>query len=322
MHNWWTWTDDPNTKDKEEQLALDPACGVTSRPLLADMLSLAAQRREGQHPVSDGSWGAAIGNLPDLKTFELILETFTKKKGQLEAVVDCARAWKFPLRHTQYELACDGKVENLHWANAANEKDGWETETEHESEEMDLEGNTIPSSEQSEDAETGKEAANEDEDMQDVEDGVNAGERMHDVVNEDAEMADTGSTLPSSFMRYNQGLRLDTTVGGPGPSRIGPQANNSTAPVRHLLSPLAPGDYSEPDVGLDSTEYTEHLNSYPNSSTSPAYSPASPSLDDYSPTSPHYSPTSPRYSPTSPIWTVRSTEFEVRIVRFRRRRVD
>ncbi|KAF2450674.1 hypothetical protein P171DRAFT_468924 [Karstenula rhodostoma CBS 690.94] len=126
--DWWTWTDKPNSNSGEEQLALDPACGLMERPFLADMLSLATQRRAGQHPAYDGSWGTAIGNLPDLKALELILETFLEKKSQLEVVVDCAKTWKFPLTDTPYELVCDGKVEELKWTKAAS-KENWETTT-------------------------------------------------------------------------------------------------------------------------------------------------------------------------------------------------
>ncbi|KAL1612794.1 hypothetical protein SLS60_001023 [Paraconiothyrium brasiliense] len=298
----------------EEQLALDPAYGVTSRPLLTDMLSLAAQRREGQHPVYNDSWGTAIGNLPDLKTFELILETFMEKRSQLEVVVDCAQTWKFPLRDTQYELACDGRVVDLRWAKAAAEEGGWETEAENESEEMDFDGDTS-SPKHSRDEAAGKEAANDDEDMQDVEDGETDGERKHGVIDEDEAMADTSPSILLSSMRYNQGLRLDTTVCGPGPSRVGSQANQIVTPVGPSFSPLVPHNYPEHDSGLNSAGYTGNPDSYPNSPTSPAYSPASSSSDGYN-------PISPRYSPTSPIWTERSTEFEVRVIHFRRRRID
>ncbi|KAJ4360714.1 uncharacterized protein N0V89_001281 [Didymosphaeria variabile] len=118
--DWWTWGDDPSAVDSDKQLALDPACGGTiPRPTIDDMLNLATSRRNGCHPSYDESgsetWGSAIGALPDLKTFELILETFSPKKQQLENVVDCARTWKFPLKGTQYEMVCDHKIESLQW---------------------------------------------------------------------------------------------------------------------------------------------------------------------------------------------------------------
>jgi hypothetical protein len=106
------------------------------------MLRLAEQRRNGQHPQyaegtreSDWTWGAAISMLSDLKTFELVLETFSEKRKQLEVVVDCAKTWKFPLNDTQHELSYDGKVEVLTWSRANS---GWVTESGSETANMDL----------------------------------------------------------------------------------------------------------------------------------------------------------------------------------------
>ncbi|PVI02297.1 hypothetical protein DM02DRAFT_670600 [Periconia macrospinosa] len=152
--DWWTWTDDPNTVDNDKQLALDPACGGRKpRPLLHDMLALANARRDGHHPQYDepreeprgvpkalehvrhlldhtperdgprgGTWGAAIGALPDLETFELVLETFLPKKKQLETVVECAKTWRFPLKGTKYELVCDNKIKSMQWSMDIDDK--------------------------------------------------------------------------------------------------------------------------------------------------------------------------------------------------------
>jgi hypothetical protein len=84
------------------------------------MIALAASRRNGQHPAYERTWGATIGTLQDLKSVELILETFSVKKHQLETVIDCAQTWKFPLEDTQYELAYDGKMESMQWAQASD----------------------------------------------------------------------------------------------------------------------------------------------------------------------------------------------------------
>ena len=87
------------------------------------MLDLADARRSGQHPEYTSTWGGIIGSLPDFKTFELVLETFTAKKRQLDTVVECASTWKFPLRDTRYELVHDGSVESLNWKDADAEGD-------------------------------------------------------------------------------------------------------------------------------------------------------------------------------------------------------
>jgi hypothetical protein len=98
---------------------------------VTDMLALAAARRSGQHPVYTSTWGATIRALPDLKTLELILETFSVKRCQLDAIVECAKTWKFPLHDTQYELTYDGRVESTKWAKPVDgDSDcGRETET-------------------------------------------------------------------------------------------------------------------------------------------------------------------------------------------------
>jgi hypothetical protein len=304
--DWWTWTDDPNTTDGEQQLALDPACGVETRPLLTDMLSFAARRRDGQHPAYDQSWGAAICNLPDLKTFELILETFLEKKRQLEVVVDCAKTWKFSLKETQYEMVCDGTVEDLRWTNATNEKDSWENETDTGSALMDIDESDCSSDEQSEDHGTGEESSHGGGYIQDTEDSVD----VRDLMQRDAEMA---ANAPQSHAQPSQALRLDTTVGGYRQSSIEPQAKNDSAPVNGRFSPL---DTYTPTRA----ELTEQVQS-------PTYSPVwTPGSNHSSFSGQYWSPTSPRYSPTSPLsqqaWYRSSTEFEVKIVRFRRSRVS
>ena len=123
--DWWTWSDDLNATSNDQQLALDPACGELAageraRPLVTDMLNLADARRSGQHPEYNSTWGEAIGSFPDLKTFELVLGTFSAKKHQLDTVVECARTWKFPLRDTRYELVHDNNVESLTWKDVAD----------------------------------------------------------------------------------------------------------------------------------------------------------------------------------------------------------
>jgi hypothetical protein len=279
---------------------------MVMRPLLTDMLSLAAQRRAGQHPVYDRSWGAAIGNLPDLKTFELILETFLEKKRQLELVVDCAKTWKFPLKDTQYEMVCDGKVEDLRWTSAKNDADSWKTETDTGSAPMDIDDSDSSSDEQSEDHGTSEETSNQGGYIQDTEDRVNA----RDLMQHDAEMAANATQLRA---QPSQILRLDTTVGGHGESSVEPQAKNDSASVNGSLSPL--DTYTTPRAGL-----TDNF-------LSPSYSPEwTPGSNHSSFSGQYWSPTSPRYSPTSPLsqqaWYERPTEFEVRIVRFRRSRVN
>lgn len=134
--NWWTWTDSPLNTCTTMQLALDPSLGngtshATNRPTSIRMTSLAALRRNGQHPSSQSAtataagWSHIIAQLPDLKTLELVLESFKEKKGQLDHVVECAKTWRFGIAGTGTELRWDGVVGMWRW-NEVSEVSGVE----------------------------------------------------------------------------------------------------------------------------------------------------------------------------------------------------
>ncbi|KAF1971619.1 hypothetical protein BU23DRAFT_600169 [Bimuria novae-zelandiae CBS 107.79] len=282
--DWWTWTDSPETSDSEEQLALDPACGKETRPLLTDMLALAAQRRMGQHPqYEDGTWGAYVAMLPDLKTLELMLETFREKKRQLEVVCDCAKTWKFPLKESQYELVCDGKIEELKWANVPDEDDGWETESELGSAAMDIDDDH-----------------SSDEEIEDHSSHNNNWggiEEVEGVNNGDGEMS--------------------VDVGAQGPSVTEPQATADAGPLNGTFSPFhdhptTPDGYHSPTYSVISHDY--ELTSSP---FSPPFSPASLQIN---PVSPVFNSGSDYNS--LPLWYETATDFEVRVVRFKRQRME
>lgn len=136
--DWWTWTDDPNSVEGDKQLGLDPAVGDGSsdpnlRPTSDRMRLLADERRAGRLPNAlnntdhRSDWGhTVIGRLPDLKTLELVLETFADKKSQLENVIECAKTWRFPIDGTRYELLWDGQVEKSSWSKAPEDSSGTE----------------------------------------------------------------------------------------------------------------------------------------------------------------------------------------------------
>jgi hypothetical protein len=139
--DWWTWTDNPDSTDPTHHLGLDPSLGngddsVGQRPTSTRMQQLAQQRRDGYEVVSKTTftmkvlsgrpgWSHVIGKLPDLKTLELVLETFEEKKAQLDAVVECAKTWRFPLVGEKFELVWSGEVEETKWSKALVES--WET---------------------------------------------------------------------------------------------------------------------------------------------------------------------------------------------------
>lgn len=118
--DWWTWTEGPGSVS-EARLGLDPGVGagtVDERCTEARMLELAEERRKGvwQGFTQRDCWGKDIGNFKNLRTFDLILETFAAKKEQLERVVECARTWTFP-RDRDHELRFESAV-SANWVGA------------------------------------------------------------------------------------------------------------------------------------------------------------------------------------------------------------
>lgn len=119
--DWWNWGEDPNGPYRESrQLYLDPAVGkalgtLCSQPSVVNMEQLAAKRRAGEDVRGGCTWGAAVGELSDLKELKLVLETFDFKQNQLERVVECAKTWRFPLEDQTFELVWDGVVEEPSW---------------------------------------------------------------------------------------------------------------------------------------------------------------------------------------------------------------
>ncbi|KAF2030526.1 hypothetical protein EK21DRAFT_65284 [Setomelanomma holmii] len=129
--DWWTWTDDPNSTDEHQHLGLDPTVGdgrahVNHRPTAPRMRALVETRRAGHHPdASPGQgWQNTIGELPDLRRLELVLETFSQKRQQLDNIIEAAKAWKFPIKCTQYELVWDGEVGMSSWSVSTAGGDG------------------------------------------------------------------------------------------------------------------------------------------------------------------------------------------------------
>ncbi|CBX97803.1 predicted protein [Plenodomus lingam JN3] len=65
------------------------------------MQESADRRRVGtfqqSSPCASPTWGTAIASIPNIQSLELILETFAVEKAQLDAVVECAKTWRFPI---------------------------------------------------------------------------------------------------------------------------------------------------------------------------------------------------------------------------------
>jgi hypothetical protein len=247
--DWWTWGDHPTTTDSDKQLALDPACGGgESRPLVTDMLALAAKRRAGQHPAYTTTWGAAIAGLPDLKTLELILETFSAKKHQLDNVVECAKTWKFPLKDTHLELVCDGNVESTKWAKAADQ---------------DVRSESTDDEDDSE-AHYSHQAADFDE---------QSGSPYSPVA----------STPPKSAYTNQEGASTGSPQSEPGPTNGAPsRRDDDSEPIG--LDPVSP---QQSPISSEDSQYPRSSDRWYNSPSSPHSSPSyfSPTSPHYSPQS-------------------------------------
>jgi hypothetical protein len=127
--DWWTWTDDPNSTDESHHLGLDPSVGDggaqdLKRPTASRMRALAELRRAGHYPEikPDVGWADTIARMPDLRSLELVLETFALKKRQLDDVVEAAKTWKFALDGGLWELVWDGEVGMSSWSRCSFEK--------------------------------------------------------------------------------------------------------------------------------------------------------------------------------------------------------
>ena len=81
--DWWY-----NLLGENSPLALDPK--RKGRPRVGDRVS-------DDEPFESGSWGSRFANLTGLKTFEMELETLERKRNELDAIIEKARSWRFPL---------------------------------------------------------------------------------------------------------------------------------------------------------------------------------------------------------------------------------
>lgn len=120
---WTTYRSHPESVYRGEKLYLDPVLDGskprTGQFMIDSMLELAAQRQAGNHPEigDEHGWAFVVGSYnPDLKYFELVLETKRDKEDQLDLVVDCAKTWRFPIAQSRNTLVWDGRVECHSWS--------------------------------------------------------------------------------------------------------------------------------------------------------------------------------------------------------------
>ena len=63
----------------------------------------------------EGTWGAAVCEIINLRELVLEFEIDERKKLQLEVLVERARAWKFPLAREDFVLEWTGKAKESTW---------------------------------------------------------------------------------------------------------------------------------------------------------------------------------------------------------------
>ncbi|KAI1476851.1 hypothetical protein F4774DRAFT_420480 [Daldinia eschscholtzii] len=129
--DWWGWSSRPEEyiSSPEERLRLEPMINVThlwSRPEnFSAMTTGYESRKAGEEPdfglddfEKQGRWGLQVKEYwPDLTTLDLVLETFSCKKTQLDYVTQCAKLWTFPLENG-FHLVWNGKEEAIRWRGA------------------------------------------------------------------------------------------------------------------------------------------------------------------------------------------------------------
>ncbi|KAI1085483.1 hypothetical protein F5B20DRAFT_518511 [Whalleya microplaca] len=121
--DWWTWSTPPAT----ERLRLEPMVDLTLHKPESMVRGYEARRAGREEPdfqldsfERHVPWGLQFAEYwPDLRTLELVLETFAAKESQLDSVVKCAELWTFPLGD-EYRLEWDGNVAStVRWQGAS-----------------------------------------------------------------------------------------------------------------------------------------------------------------------------------------------------------
>ena len=73
----------------------------------------------------EGTWGAAVCEIMNLRELVLEFEIDERKKTQLEVVVERAKGWKFPLAREDFVLEWSGQVKVSSWEGVQELKDDY-----------------------------------------------------------------------------------------------------------------------------------------------------------------------------------------------------
>ena len=106
--DWWY-----NLVGENSPLALDPK--RKGRARVGDWVL-------DDQPYESGSWGSRFANLKGLKKLELELETIEVKRAELDAIIERARSWKFPLGDDNILVMDQESIEKSVWAGSKHVK--------------------------------------------------------------------------------------------------------------------------------------------------------------------------------------------------------
>ena len=97
---WWEWNN-PIALDPKQERRADPE-----------------NYRSLTEPIAPGSWGGTLGRLSGLQVFEMELETVEIQKGELDAIADMAKGWRFPLHDGKVLILDQTRTRRTGWVGA------------------------------------------------------------------------------------------------------------------------------------------------------------------------------------------------------------
>jgi hypothetical protein len=117
--DWWSWESPPESTDK---LGICPWVRerTSSQTMLAQPLSPALPDLKAT--MIKGTWGWQIGQIERLEVLRIEFETDITKKKQLDAVLERAKHWRFPVHGVDAVLETNGKIVTSEWTGPAHLK--------------------------------------------------------------------------------------------------------------------------------------------------------------------------------------------------------
>ncbi|KAI1172808.1 hypothetical protein F4777DRAFT_560223 [Nemania sp. FL0916] len=108
--DWWNW-------EQNATLKINPfRRGNCQHNQIVDVMRRdIASTDDGSIEFEPRSWGTAFSRMPTLKTLTIDFETSEDKRDQMEAIVDWALKWKFPLAYGRHLSTCGQPATKTSW---------------------------------------------------------------------------------------------------------------------------------------------------------------------------------------------------------------